>query len=288
MLHVLLNKYDIVHLHHAESGFITPFIAIKSKVVVTFHGVYNYENPKFSKLQNKFFKFSERLNIKYADRVISVSKPNTVYLERKFNRRIRYIPNGINNTTNNDLMPQQIPQKPYIFFAAGRIYQIKGLHLVINAIKKIKPKETLIVAGDMEQVSAYKDEIYKIIEGVDIDFVGLIKDKDKLMLMIKNASLFVFPSYTEAMSMMLLEVVSMKIPVIASDIPANKAIFTENEMLFFKSGSVVDLKDKLQYALTNSAKMERMAAKAFDKLEKDYLWETIARKYINVFNNLVN
>jgi hypothetical protein len=34
------------------------------------------------------------------------------------------------------------------------------------------------------------------------------------------------------MSMMLLEVVSMKTPVIASDIPSNKAVFAEDEILF--------------------------------------------------------
>ena len=34
------------------------------------------------------------------------------------------------------------------------------------------------------------------------------------------------------MSMMLLEVVSLKVPVLASDIPANKAIFNEDEISF--------------------------------------------------------
>jgi hypothetical protein len=35
----LTHHYDIVHLHHAESGFITPFLRLKYNVVVTFHGV---------------------------------------------------------------------------------------------------------------------------------------------------------------------------------------------------------------------------------------------------------
>ena len=38
--HCMTHKYDLVHLHHAESGFITPLLKFNHKVVVTFHGVF--------------------------------------------------------------------------------------------------------------------------------------------------------------------------------------------------------------------------------------------------------
>ena len=67
LLHVLfVNQYDLVYLHHAESGFITPFLKLKYQVVVTFHGIFraHYIDTKFSNFTNHFFKVSQYFNIK--------------------------------------------------------------------------------------------------------------------------------------------------------------------------------------------------------------------------------
>ena len=92
---------------------------------------------------------------------------------------------------------------------------------------------------------------------MNIEFMGLIREKEKLFKYIRNARLFVFPSYSENMSIMLLEAASLKVPVICSDIPENKTVFNEKEVLFFKSENEDDLAEKLKYALANSRIMEK-------------------------------
>jgi glycosyltransferase involved in cell wall biosynthesis len=67
----------------------------------------------------------------------------------------------------------------------------------------LKYKGLLIVAGDLEQINDYKKEILRLSEGLNVHFVGLIKDKNTLLSIISNADLFIFPSTLEAMSMML-------------------------------------------------------------------------------------
>ena len=52
------ERFHLIHLHHAESGFITPFLRLKNPVIVTFHGVHKEKSPKFNSLQNKFFSWS--------------------------------------------------------------------------------------------------------------------------------------------------------------------------------------------------------------------------------------
>ena len=95
LFHCLINKYDLVQLHHAESGFITPILRLKYKIVVTFHGVFRSNDPKFSAFQNKFLKFSEKLNIKYANEIISVSRPDQDYIFRKYGKQ--NIPTGLSS-----------------------------------------------------------------------------------------------------------------------------------------------------------------------------------------------
>jgi len=287
LAHVLINKYDLVHLHHAESGFITPFLKLRNEVVVTFHGISFYKDSKFTRLHNRFFRFSERLNILFANKVVSVSKPDTDYIYQKYKRIIEYIPNGISYMNIQGSVKNQQKREEYILFAAGRIIPIKGLHLLLKAAHRIDHPIKLIVAGDVDQVPGYRTNIAKLSSGLQIEYLGLIKEKSKLLQLIKESKLFVFPSITEAMSMMLLEVVSMKISVIASDIPSNKAIFTNDDVLFFKSDDVEDLTTKLNYALENSFEMRKKAEHAYELIAKHYTWETISHEYSKIYKMLI-
>ncbi|NWJ51483.1 MAG: glycosyltransferase family 4 protein [Bacteroidetes bacterium] len=287
LFHILFNHYDLIHLHHAESGFITPFLRLKNKVLVTFHGIYCYSDPKFSSLQNWFFRFSERFNVLFANVVISVSKPDKKYIDKKYRTDVLYIPNGMNLSNELNKIAENKTHKDYILFAAGRIYQIKGLHLLLDALKLKGIPNRLLIAGDIDQVPEYKKGIEILSKELNVEYLGLIKNKGKLMEIVSNAKLFIFPSLTEAMSMMLLEVVSMITPIIASDIPSNRAIFAENEILFFKSNDSFDLAEKIRYALDNPLKMESMAKRAYEKLKSNYTWEIISEKYKVIYNNLL-
>lgn len=282
LLHVLFHSYDLVYLHHAESGFITPFLKFKNKVIVTFHGVFKGIDPKFSNRQNKFFKFSEKLNVKYANKVISVSQPDAAYIKEKYGRGIGFIPNGVKI---HELKTEE--KSIDIFFAAGRIYHIKGLHLLLDALKKINFKGKICIAGDLDQVEEYKKIIIEKSKGLDIEYVGLIKEKIELLRYIKKSKLFVFPSLTEAMSMMLLEAVSTNTPVLASDIPSNKAVFTDEEVLYFETENVEDLKEKLLLTFKDKDQMSEKANNAFQKLKKYYTWNYVSNQYDQEFKSLL-
>jgi len=284
--YALTHRFDIIHLHHAESGFITPFLRLKYKVIVTFHGIYNYNDPKFSSIHNWFFRFSERLNVKFANEIVSVSKPDVEYIKMKYRREILYIPNGINITEKTEELLQQKKPKDFILFAAGRIYEIKGLHLLLEAMKLANESTLLKVAGDISQVPDYKIQIEGLSKLLNTEFLGLIKEKNELMKLVSEAKLFVFPSLTEAMSMMLLEVVSMKTPVIVSDIPSNKSIFSHEEVLFFKSNDSHDLMEKLQLAIEHPELMKEKAEKAFQKLTLNYTWNNIGKQYDLLYQKL--
>lgn len=285
--YALTHRFDIVHIHHAESGFITPFLRLKYNVIVTFHGIYNYSDPKFSRIHNWFFRFSERLNVLFANEIVSVSRPDVEYIKKKYGREIHYIPNGISIAAKTEELPLNKKPKDYMLFAAGRIYEIKGLHLLLEAMKLSNDSTLLKIAGDNNQVQDYKLQIEELSKTLNTKFMGLIKEKNELMKLVSEAKLFVFPSLTEAMSMMLLEVVSMKTPVIASDIPSNRSIFSDDEVLFFKSNDSQDLMEKLLYANKHPEIMKGKADKAFEKLSSNYTWDNIARQYDLLYQKLI-
>lgn len=285
LFHVLfINKYDLIFLHHSESGFITPLLRLKYKVILTIHGVYfNNTDPKFNKIINIFFKWSEKLNMKYANTIISVSQQNAISCKEKYKREILYIPNGVN-------IPNLISCKSneeYWVFAASRIYDIKGLHILLKAMRDINVTIRLKVIGDLGQRSSYQRKILSLSDGLNIEFIDIIKDKGTLFQLLKSAKLFVFPSTTEAMSMMLIEAAALSVPIIASDISANTSIFNNKEMLFFKSGDSNSLAKSLFFAEKNKRLMTQNAKNAFHRVRTEYKWDIISKKYNKIFNQLV-
>ena len=207
------GSYDLVHVHHAQSGFIVPFLRIKYRVITTLHGVYNSEkfDSRFGVWGNLFFRLFEVINFIYSDCLVSVCKHDITFINRFTSKKIHYIPNGI--YLNQIYLDIHSEYKNYILFAAGKIYKTKGCHLLLKALKEIDYRGKILVIGDLEQVKEYKGYILELAKGLDVDFLGLIYDKSLLMSYIKNAKLFIFPSLHEAMSNMFLEVASMKCPI---------------------------------------------------------------------------
>jgi glycosyltransferase involved in cell wall biosynthesis len=89
------------------------------------------------------------------------------------------------------------------------------------------------------------------------------------------------------MSNMLLEVASLKTPLIVSDIHENKAVFDESEVLYFKTGDSEDLASKIEWANTNYSQMLEKAENAFLKLSQQYLWSDIALQYDKIYTSII-
>ena len=176
---------------------------------------------------------NERIALRFASTITTVSIPLEQIYRQKTSAKIHYIPNGINLRQKID--DEIKPNGEYILFAAGRIIPLKGLHVLLQALHQRKfRKQKLIVIGDLEQIPSYKSEIVKLSDGLPVEFIPIIKKKSQLLNYVKLASLFVFPSYSENMSVMLLEVAYTKTPLVCSDIPANTAVFNDSGGYFLQ------------------------------------------------------
>ena len=284
---LLFSNYDLIHVHHSPSGYILPLIKIRYKVISTIHGVYNTQkfDPRFGNWGNIFLHLFQSINFKFSDCLVSVCKHDIDFIKKHSSKKIIYIPNGI--YLNQECSEKEIEFSNYLLFATGRIYQSKGCHLFLEALHKIKYKENVLIIGDLNEVPKYRDHILRLSEGLNIKFIDLIHDKSILMAFIKKADIFFLPSLREAMSNMLLEVSSMKCPVICSDIPGNTDIFDKTEVTFFKNGDSEDLAEKIKWGIVNKKILTEKAIKAYKKLEKDYKWEDVSKKYNDLYNELI-
>jgi glycosyltransferase involved in cell wall biosynthesis len=194
-----------------------------------------------------------------------------------------HIPNGISIST----FIRQSSNAIILVFAAGRILPSKGCHVFLQSLNLLTFRGQVKVIGDYNQMPQYKNELLALSNALNVVFIGLVKDRNELYKNLCVATLFVYPSKIESMSMMLLEVASLKIPIICSDIQENKDIFDASEVLFFKTDDVLDLSQKITWALNHIDKMNRMAERAFKKVSIHFNWNTIAYKYDSIYSQFI-
>lgn len=287
-LHSLfIGSYDIVHTQHLYSGFIVPFLRLRFKVVNTVRGIIPPDDNKWNPIDKLFFKLFEKISLNFANISVSVSYPQIPYLKQLTNKNIIYIPNGV-DVDQSLLEKRNEIKKEFMVFSAARIIKLKGCHTFLKAFDKISYHGKIKIIGSLDHVTDYKNYILTLAKDLDVEFTGLIANKEKLFNELLTAKYFVFPSTKEGLSNMLLEVASLNIPIICSDIEENKAVFSENEVLFFKTEDHKDLAEKILFAENNQTDMESRALRALVRLKKDYRWENISQEYAKLYNKLIS
>lgn len=291
---VTKGDYDLIHLNGIETTFILPLLRTRYPVICTSHGsAHSVPREKWGKISRPLMGFMEYPFTHYSNYSTSVSKLDASDLETRFKRRVIYIPNGVDLHVPLDkagslaaLTQLGIEPGGFILFAAGRIDPTKGCHLAIEAYKSIDTDLPLVVMGDMEQVPSYGVQLREMAAGRPIIFSPPVMEKSLFFGILQSSKLFLFPSLSEGMSMMMLETASVGVPMIASDIPENKVVL-KDLTVYFKSGNAADLAEKMRWALASSEEMDRISQKARLLVEAELTWEKIVRHYDDLYQACV-
>lgn len=285
-----LGNYDLVHLHNVEAAFVLPLLRLRYKVISTSHGAAQARD-KWGKVAKTLLRLTEYPYIYLSNLVTSVSKPLATYYEQQYKRPVHYLPNGVEveNAVDDQaaaalLQAHGVTPGNYLLFAAGRIMATKGCHLLLEAFQTLPTAAKLVIIGDASHVPAYRARLLELADE-RVVMLPFVSEKATLFGLVHAARLFVFPSTVEGMSMMLLEVASLGVPVVASDIPENKAVLPE-EALFFQSGNVADLHRQLQWALANHEATRALGRHAQAWVHDQYEWSHIVRQYEQLYARL--
>ena len=283
---ILFGQYDIVYMNAtgiSVLGFIPKLFG--KKVIVQVHGL-DFKRDKWGRIAKAFLLFSCLTTVWFADRIICVSLEDKAYFERHFGGDCIYIPNGV--TVKQRIPPIFIKrewgleQDTYILFMA-RLVREKGCHLLLEAYHTLDTDKILVIAGDDSHREPYSENLKKHADD-HIRFVGFVDGVAKSELL-SNAYCYVLPSTLEAMPVSLLEAMSFGNCIVASDLPALKAVM-EDDGLLFRTGSVEDLRVKLSLALTNPELVKAQGKRMMDRVRCEYDWDKIFEEYRNVVESL--
>jgi len=300
-LHALLmvRNIDIIHYHGIGPSmflWLPRILNPRLRVFSTFH-CQDYYHQKWSFVARTMLKLGELCSIYLPHKTIVVSKGLKRYVDKKYNRKSIYIPNGTRLLSGEKSFPTQsdkesltwwrIKPKGYIL-TVSRLVRHKGIHTLINAYKKLDEKtqktKKLVIVGDTAFTDDYVKELKLISQNnPNIIFTGQQTGR-ALRILFQNAYLFVHPSESEGLSLSLLEALGYGLPILSSDIPANLEL-VRNCGFIFKKGNREDLYKKLSLILDLPASVLNKKAHLAKKRVAQYDWKKIAKRTEKIYED---
>jgi glycosyltransferase involved in cell wall biosynthesis len=252
-------------------------------VVVTVHGL-DWQRAKWGCLARNCLKFGERVAAAAASRLVVVSPVLKEYFLRRYRVDSEFIPNGVTPIPYRPahrLVQLGIRPQQYIL-AAARLVPEKGLHYLVDAFRQIPHDVQLVIAGGSGCDDQYERQLRKC-DDPRVVFTGAA-DRDLMAELFSHAKMFVLPSDLEGMPVVLLEAMSMGIPVLVSDIDVHQC-FVQQAGMTFRAGDVSSLKGRLLEMLADPALHAKWSGKARKQVEP-YRWADAARRLESVYQQI--
>ncbi|MGM9759682.1 MAG: glycosyltransferase family 4 protein [Parabacteroides sp.] len=272
---------DWVHVHAIGPSIAIPFAKLLGlKVVMTHHGP-DYDREKWGVLAKTVLRMGEFFAALMADHIISISTVINEILRKKYNRtdRVHLIYNGITtfpecDGKNTFLQSLGIHPGKYIL-AVGRFVEEKRFDRLIEAYVRLKrPDYQLVIAGNADYDSAYCCSLKDFASENQVILPGIVKGAN-LKELYSQAALFVLPSSHEGLPITLLEAMSCRRKVLASDIPANLAVGLPQDN-YFRLNDLEHLVSQMQQLLDRE-----QTSQTYDLSKYD--WDHIARQVAEVY-----
>jgi glycosyltransferase involved in cell wall biosynthesis len=233
------------------------------------HDFYNSKSPN---IYTTAMIFLQKLVGKNCRKIITPSN----YLRsiiKKWNIKtpVEVIPNAIEfYPCDKDKYRKKLGLSGITLVSVGRLVSWKGFHLVIEAIKNLDKEVNYLIIGE----GPYRKNLEELIKRLNLKNVYLLgrMPKSKTLKYICASDLFVLPSYYEGMSHVILEAMSCKTPVLASDIPPNRELIKDGETGFLVNLNSREIEQKISDILDRED-LNTIAERAYEAVKEKNSWE---------------
>lgn len=278
---------EIVHIHLSEAGsalrkscFYILALVLRKKIVIHFHSFSSETTIKGKYAWLYKFLFS------HADVIIVLSNfwKDEVNKEFKLGEKVIVVYNpctGISNTN--------IYKKERIILYAGVLNQRKGYADLINAFSRIAHKypDWRVVFAGTGELAEGKRLAHKLGIETQVMFPGWVTD-DKKDAIFKESSIFCLPSYAEGFPMAVLDAWFYGLPVITTPVGGIPDVAVDGEnMLLFSPGDIVELAEKLEILISDSALRERMSEESLQLARGKFGIDTVTKQIGEIYKRLL-
>lgn len=281
------RESDVLLILGVSGCIALPFIRLLTKkaIIVNIDG-FEWKRAKWSPLIKMFLKFSERLAVKYADRIVTDNKVLQDYVHGEYGVESTLIAYGGDQAIKNDVDEAAVAQfaflsSPYAF-SVCRIEPENNIHLILQAFKD--NGLPLVIVGNWKQ-SEYGTELQNRYAEVDNLFLlDPIYDPAKLAPLRSNCMLYVHGHSAGGTNPSLVEAMWLGLPIIAFDVSFNRAS-TEDKAEYFSSATQLAM--LAQALFQDKKKRHSLGRDMHEVADSRYRWQGIASQYDALFQTFI-
>jgi glycosyltransferase involved in cell wall biosynthesis len=226
------------------------------------------------------------------DRVVAVSEPILKELKdaKVPDEKLSYIPNGIYVTDFLSALPAYrylFPRNSFVFGAAGRQVDAKGIHILLQAMNRIAglmPQARLLIAGNGPKLANYREMAWELGIGEKVEFLGRCEAMPDFYA---SLDAFLLPSLDEGLPIALLEAMASARTIIATDVGSVKsAVRNEATGLLIAAGSVEALSSAMLSVISNQERLTRLGAAARVEILTNFSSQKMVNRYAQLYREV--
>lgn len=271
-------KPDVILAHGNREITLSTISSIftRNKIIGYIHN----DQSKFYRDKSNFWKLMEKLVYPFTNKLVvmdySILDKISIFARRKAIQ--------INNPIDEKYFESQVTKKNLDIIHVGSFIKRKNQSCLIKAFSKIygkHQKSHLILIGDGPEKKNCEDLCLTLKIKDRVVFLGNIKNvKDYL----NKSALFVMPSFSEGMSISILEALASGLPIITT----NFSPFHRKVTINAENGYLVKVNDENEMAekidlILNNDKLRSKMSKFSKIIAKDYSIKRVSRKWDQVF-----
>ena len=269
-----------------------------AKVILDFHELFPefmmQQRPRlgFDSVAIRALRLQEKLSYRFADAVIAFHDPALEILKlRNGEKRICTV---VMNAVDDSEMPVLGRRKhqKYRIVYNGTINTNLNLPLVVEALHVLEAKDSAVFNSvefalygdgpDLENVLA-RARLHGLAEKVK--YRGRLPFTE-MMKALENASVCVLPPKKDIYSdlyysLKLVEMIHLKIPVIASRLNTYLHYYPEDSLIYFEPGNTVELADKLCFVYHKRGKVQSFTHNAYAH-SRFLSWDIMSKRYLDL------
>lgn len=282
------QRPDVLHIHAVGPALVAPLARLFGlKVIITHHG-YDYERQKWGRFAKRMLKTGEAFGMRASNGRIAISQEIVRAMRKEYGVTVDFVPNGVSvqpKVTSTEILKTfGLTPRRYIVMMA-RLVPEKRQHDLILAFAKANRPEKLVIVGGADHETEYSAYVKALAAATSSVVMTGFQTGAALAELYSNAALFVLPSSHEGMPIALLEALSYGLPVLASDIPANRELKLAPTD-YFPMGDIDALAAALGRKLSGPFDEDGTDERT-SQIQTDYSWKTISERTAEVYRSVL-
>lgn len=277
------RNFDIILQLGYTSSSVWHLLLPKKPIIISNMDGLEWKRTKYSKLVQKVLLYAEKLAVKSSDYLVSDSIGIQKYIQQKYNQDSTYIAYGAHLFThpNENLISGYQVQKHQYNLILARLEPENNIETILDGVVLANDTTPILVIGNHNtKFGNYLKEKFKT--HPSIRFMGAIYNLEHLDNLRYFSNLYFHGHSVGGTNPSLLEAMASNALIIANKNEFNQAILQENAYYFSNAEEV----KKLLSEIKKNDNLQ-MIQNNVNAIEKEYNWNTINDKYLQLFQECV-